>query len=189
MFSKNFIKIEDVLINREIVETKFACDLKKCKGACCTIESDYGAPLLSEEISLIENSFDEAKKYLSSEHLAVIEKEGFHETRDGEIMTRSFNNRACVFVYFENEIALCSLEKVYLEGKTKFRKPISCHLFPIRISNFGGEVLRYDKFTECNPALIKGEELDITIADICKDSLIRKYGENWFKSLTDNSGN
>ncbi|MDP2303673.1 MAG: DUF3109 family protein [Ignavibacteria bacterium] len=189
MFSKNFIKIEDVLVNREIVGTKFACDLEKCKGACCTIESDYGAPLLSEEIQLIEESFDEAKKYLSAEHLEVIDEDGFYETRDGEIMIRSFNNRACVFVYFKNEIAKCSLERVYLEGKTKFRKPISCHLFPIRISNFGGEVLRYEKFSECGSALEKGQELDITIAEICKDSLIRKYGENWYKSLIDNSGN
>jgi hypothetical protein len=188
MFSKNFIKIEDVLVNREIVKTKFACDLEKCKGACCTIESDYGAPLLREEISLIEESFDEAKKLISAEHLQVIETEGFYEIRDNEIMTRSYNRRACVFVYFENDIAKCSLEKVYLEGKTKFRKPISCHLFPIRISDFGGEILRYEKFSECSPALIKGEELDITIADICKDSLIRKYDENWYKSLTDNPG-
>lgn len=188
MYSKNLIQINDVLVNHEILETKFACNLNKCKGACCTIESEYGAPLLPEELPLMEEAFSAAKEYLPKEHVEIIENHGFYEYVDGELVAKSFNNRACVFVYYENEVAKCSIESAYLEGKTPFRKPVSCHLFPIRISNFGGDILRYEKLDECMPALENGGNLNLTIVDICKDSLIRKYGNSWFNKLKEKSG-
>lgn len=188
MFENKFIPVENVLIRKEIKETPFACDLKKCKGACCTLESEFGAPLLIEEVSEIQNVLPSVKSLLSEDHWKEIQQGGFYEKKDGELMTRAINNRACVFVYFENNIAKCSLEKIYFEGKSKFRKPISCHLFPIRISDFGGEILRYEKFSECTPALENGKEQNITIADFCSDALIRKYGKNWYKKLKESNG-
>ena len=155
------VQIDNILVGREIAKIRFACDLKKCKGACCTIDSEYGAPLLDEELELIENVLDSVKDYLPGNHRSVIETKGFFEKKDDEFFTRSFNNKACVFVYYENEIAKCGIEKAFLDGKTNFRKPISCHLFPVRISEFGGDVLRFEKFNECSPALEKGEEEEI----------------------------
>lgn len=182
------ITVEDILVRREVTETKFFCDLEKCKGACCTLESEFGAPLEENEIQKIDENLPEVLKFLSQKHKDEIELNGFYEKKDNQIMTRSVENRACVFVYFENEIAKCSIEKAYFEGKSNFRKPISCHLFPIRISNFGGEVVRYEKFKECAPALEKGKSENTTIAEFCKDSLKRKYGEKWYNKLLKESG-
>jgi hypothetical protein len=182
------VQIESILVGREIAKTKFACDLKKCKGACCTLDSEYGAPLLNEELEQIKNVLEIVKDYLPEEHKKEIEIKGFYENKDNELMTRSYNNKSCVFVFYENEIAKCGIEKAFLDGKTDFRKPISCHLFPIRVSEFGGEVLRFEKFEECSPALEKGKEEKINLVDFLKESLIRKYGINWYlklKEITD----
>lgn len=179
-----FVEFDGAIINREIFETKFACDLGKCKGACCTLESEYGAPLLAEEIPLMEAALPEALAYLPEEHRAAIAKGGFHENKDGELVTRSVNNRSCVLVYFDNGIAKCALERAYFDGKTKFRKPISCHLFPIRIGDFMGEVLRYEKFHECAPALERGKQEETTVFEFCRDALERKYSKEWYVRLT-----
>ena len=186
--SDKIIQIESILVGREIAKVKFACDLKKCKGACCTLDSEFGAPLLNEELEQIENVLETVKDYLPEAHRKEIEINGFHEKKENELMIRSFDHKACVFVYYENNIARCGLEKAFLDGKTDFRKPISCHLFPIRISDFGGDILRFEKFEECSPALKKGEEEKINLVYFLKDSLIRKYGNNWYlklKEITD----
>lgn len=117
-----------------------------------------------------------------------IKKDGFFEQKSGELLTRSIDNKDCVFVYYDNNIAKCAIEKAFFEGKIDFRKPISCHLFPIRISQFGGDIVRYEKFFECAPALKLGEEKQITVAEFCKDSLERLYGKEWYKSLTELKG-
>jgi Protein of unknown function (DUF3109) len=183
MFVSNVIPVEDVLVRKDVTETRFACDLKKCKGACCTLESEYGAPLLEEEVGKIEKILNIVKDYLPEDGKDVIEEEGFYEVKDGEILTKSVDNKQCVFVYFENGIARCGIEKAFLDGKTDFKKPISCHLFPIRVSYLGGEILRYEKFSECTPALEKGREENITIMEFCEESLTRKYGEKWYSKL------
>lgn len=177
------LQIDNILIGKEIVKINFACDLIKCKGACCTLESEYGAPLLKEEISEIENILEIVKSYLPDPHIKEIDSFGFYENKDNDLMIRSFNNRACVFVFYENGIAKCGIEKAFIDGKTDFRKPISCYLFPIRVSDFGGEVLRYEKFEECAPALEKGNEENINLIDFLKEPLIRKYGNNWYLKL------
>lgn len=180
---EKFLEIDDVIVSPQITEKKFACDLKACKGACCTMKSDYGAPLLDEEINQIEEVLDTVKQYLPEEKVISIEKDGFWEEKHGTLMTRSMNKRDCVFVYRENDIAKCAIEKAYFDKKIKFRKPISCHLFPIRVGNFGGEVLRYEKYKECEPAVKKGEKLNISVLEFCKDSLVRLYGEEWYDSV------
>ena len=188
MFVNNFIRVEDVIIRQEIEETSFACDLKKCKGACCTLESPYGAPLLKEEIDEIEKSLEAVKPYLPQKHVEEIEAEGFYEIKDDELMVKSVDNKACVFVYFESGIAKCGIERAYFDGKIKFRKPISCHLFPIRVSKFGGDILRFEKFSECSPALENGAKNNIKLIDFCKESLTRLYGEKWYSKLKENIG-
>lgn len=187
MIISNIIQIEDIIIGREIVETEFACDVKKCKGACCTLDSEFGAPLLKDEIVQIEDILDKVKDYLPDRHKEEIEQNGFFETKHNELMTRSVKDRSCVFVFYENDVARCSIEKAFLDGNTNFRKPVSCHLFPIRISDFGGDVLRFEKFDECSPALEKGKSENIKLVDFLKDSLIRKYGVKWYSKLKEYS--
>lgn len=180
--------INEVLVRDEIVEIPFSCDLKKCKGACCTLESELGAPVTKAEIEEIEKILPIVKKYITLTNIDEIEDRGFYEAKDGEMMITSVNNRDCVFSFWDNGIAKCSIERAYFDGKVKFRKPISCHLFPIRVSDFSGDVLRYEKFSECAPALEKGKEENITIVEFCKDSLIRLYGEEWYNKLMNYSG-
>ncbi|MFO7445649.1 MAG: DUF3109 family protein [Ignavibacteriaceae bacterium] len=188
MFVGNIIPVEDVLVRPEILENKFECDLNKCKGACCTLESEYGAPLLEEEVGEIEKILDIVKSYLPESHLEEIEKRGFYDIKDGDLMVSSVNNRACVFAYFDGDIARCAIEKAYFDEKIKFRKPISCHLFPIRVSKFGGDVLRFEKFNECSPAIDNGEKNNTKVIDFCRDSLTRLYGKQWYLKLKDISG-
>jgi hypothetical protein len=132
---KQILPVENILVRREIAEIPFKCDLMKCKGACCTFESHYGAPIRWEEVNIINDIVPKVLNYLPPDHKREIEDKGFYEVKKDEPLIRSIDNRACVFVYYENGIAKCSIEKAYLEGKIDFRKPISCHLFPIRISD------------------------------------------------------
>lgn len=185
MFIDNLTIIDKVLVKKEILETSFTCDLKKCKGACCTLESAYGAPLLREEISVIEKCLPDVVEFIPEQQKEIIEKKGFWEEKEGELFTRSLNNKECVFVYYEENIAKCAIEKAFKEGRIDYIKPISCHLFPIRVSRFGGDVLRYEKFNQCEPALENGKKSKITIAEFCKDALIRLYGKPWYEKLRD----
>jgi hypothetical protein len=185
---KKFLPVLGVLVREDVAETPFKCNLLKCKGACCTIDSQYGAPLNWDEVNVISGIVKEAKKYLSPEHQKEIEENGFYEVKKDEPMTRSVNNRACVFVYYEKGIAKCSIEKAFLEGKTDFRKPISCHLFPIRVSYLGGDILRYEHLDECQPAIENGKDHNITVAEFCEDSLNRLYGEKWYSQLKETIG-
>jgi hypothetical protein len=184
----NFIPIEDVLVRTEILETKFSCDLSRCKGACCTMESEFGAPLLSEEVATIKEILPIVLEYLPERHRKEILTKGFYELSDGNLMTQSVDNKDCVFVYYEGDVAKCAIEKAFYDDKIDFKKPISCHLFPIRVSRFGGDVLGYEVFSKCAPALEKGDKENITIAEFCRESLEREYGENWYQKLLELSG-
>lgn len=177
------IEVDDILINKEVLHTPFTCDLSKCKGACCTMESEYGAPLVHIEIDVIKEILPVLKDYLPKEHWDLIEESGFWEEKEGQLMTKSLNKRACLFVYWDNDVAKCAIEKAYFEGKVDFRKPISCHLFPIRVEDFGGPVLRFENYKDCGPAMEYGNETGISIIEFCKDALIRVYGEEWYSRV------
>lgn len=178
---RKFYEIDDVILNPELLNQKFTCDLEKCKGACCTMESEFGAPLRQEEIDKINGKLHVIKEYLPKRHIDEIETSGFWEDKFDQLMTGSIDNKACVFVYYDNGIARCGIEKAYEDEKINFRKPISCHLFPIRITNFGGDILRYEEYSECKPALEKGKETNLTVLEFCQDALSRLYGTNWFE--------
>jgi hypothetical protein len=186
--NNRIININDVLVRREILEIPFSCDLKRCKGACCTLESELGAPVNKEEIDEIKKILPVVKEYITQTQVNEIEENGFYEVKENELLLKSINHKECVFVFYENSVAKCAIEKAYFERKINFRKPISCHLFPIRISDFGGDVLRYEKFSECSSALENGKEENITIAEFCEESLTRLYGKEWYNNLMNNSG-
>lgn len=176
------ILIDSVLVDPKVLSQPFSCDVHQCKGACCTLEGGQGAPLLESEIQFIESSFEPAKEYLSQMSLNEIENRGLWEEIDGKMYTNTINQKDCVFVFYDNEIAKCSIEKSYFEGKNSFRKPISCHLFPIRKVSFGGDYIYYEQFDECKPALANGVETSSTVLSNSKDALVRIYGEEWYNS-------
>ncbi|MEW6653745.1 MAG: DUF3109 family protein [Bacteroidota bacterium] len=181
----DFVQIDGVVVNVEITNSYFTCDLGKCKGACCTMESPFGAPIIHEEIEVIEKELPAILCYLSKAHSNEIENKGFWVKQQSELMTRSMSNRACVFVFYEGDIAKCAIERAFNEGKVSCNKPISCHLFPIRISNFAGPVLRYEKYRECLPAVENGKQTKITVLNFCKDSIERAFGADWFKKINE----
>ena len=178
--NSEFIEVDDVFVNKEIVDTNFTCDFLKCKGACCTMESEFGAPITEGEIDALNKILPIIMEYLPKEHRDIIDKSGFWINKQNELMTRSLNNRACVFVTWEGDIAKCGIERAYHDKKIDFIKPVSCHLFPIRISKFGGDILRFEKYAECQPAVEKGKSTQIKIIDFCRESLEREYGKEWF---------
>lgn len=182
------LPVGNILVRTEIADMPFMCDLRKCKGACCTIDSEFGAPLKKSEIEKIDAILEIVKVYLSEKNKKEIEEHGFYETKSDELLIKSINNKECVFVHYEEEIAKCAIEKAYVEGKTNFRKPISCHLFPIRVSDFGGDVLRFEKFDECKPAYDAGKNNNVTVLEYCEEPLNRLYGKKWYLQLKEAIG-
>ena len=178
------IVIDNTIVSDDIARVRFACDLKKCKGACC-IEGDAGAPLEVEEISLLEDYIDDIKPFMVAEGIREIEQNGiFDWDTTGAMVTPLINDKECVFVYYNDGIARCAIEKAYEGGQINFQKPISCHLYPVRITeNKNFEGINYHRWYICSKALTNGKRKYIFLYRFLKDSLIRKYGEKWHKSL------
>ncbi|NVN94556.1 MAG: DUF3109 family protein [Bacteroidetes bacterium] len=178
------ISLDNTIISDDLEDVCFVCDIKKCKGACC-VEGDAGAPLDAEEISILENEIEVIKPYMTAEGIAVVEQTGVFVLDDwGNMVTPLVNHRECVYVYFENEIALCAIEKAWEHKKLKFQKPISCHLYPVRIHHYNDfDAVNYHRWHICEKALVNGKRLNIKVYEFLKQPLIRKYGQKWYKNL------
>ena len=172
--------IGEAIVDERLADERFACDVAKCKGACCTLPGGGGAPLQDEEVAELERAYPAAKKYLSERNLQVVERLGSYEGERGNFATVCVDHRDCVFVHYEGGIARCSLEKAFLKGETTWRKPLSCHLFPIRISSESVTRLRYEKLPECSDAVKRGLKEDIPLYEFLKPALIRRFGEAWY---------
>ncbi len=177
------LEIRQTIVDESIPQIKFACNLSACKGACCTLEGAKGAPLLDDELEQIESAFPIIKSLLPKEHIEYIAQFGLYEGGPGFYTTICFNNRACVFVLYEDGMARCAFEKAFGEGKIKWKKPISCHLFPIRVNRGVLEHLRYERIKECNFALDRGENEIILLSDFLKEPLIRAFGLKWYEEF------
>ena len=177
------IEIQKTSVEDNIPEIRFACNISACKGACCTLPGGQGAPLLDEELERIEYSFPIIKSYLPQAHLDTIVQFGLFEGEPKAHTTMCFNNRACVFVLYEEGIARCAFEKAFFEGKLKWRKPLSCHLFPIRIDRDITHRLRYERISECDPALNCGEQENIYLSNFLKEPLVRAFGSPWYEDF------
>lgn len=180
------IAINNVLLSDEVVEEHFVCDLDKCKGGCC-VDGDCGAPLTEEETKIIARIYPKIRSYLLPEYIAEIEKQGTHTTDDQYgYVTPTVNGGICVYGYTDElGIVKCGIEKAWKEGKVKFRKPISCHLYPIRIiSHPGYEAVNYEpRPSLCKPACKLGDKLKVPVYVFLKEALIRKYGEEFYEGL------
>ena len=179
------IELGDKLLSLDLFEKKFVCNLTACKGICC-IEGDAGAPLEMEEIDILEESLDVIKPYMRQEGIDVIEKQGvFYMDEDNEPVTSLVKNGACAFVYFDkNNSTKCSIEKAHSEGKLDFKKPISCHLYPVRVTTLRNyEAVNFNQWDICSDACTLGTELNVKVYKFLKEPIIRKWGERFFTEL------
>lgn len=179
------IILGNAIVSEELLERKFACQLHQCKGACC-VEGDQGAPLEENEIEAIELNMPEVLPLLNEASVEWLKNNSFY-TRDeeGDLVTACHPTGECVFAnYQEDGILYCALEKAHQLGKSTFKKPISCHLYPIRTKQYGEYIaLNYHHWNICNAACKAGEEQKIPVHQFLKDAIIRKMGENWYEEL------
>lgn len=179
------ILVDNAVLSDDIKENFFVCDLEACKGACC-VEGDLGAPLEEHELKELEGAFEVVKPYLSEEGLKAIEEQGLYiKDFEGDYSTTTIGGKECAFaVYDEDKKLKCGIEQAYLDGKTKWKKPISCHLYPIRVTKYDHyDALNYDRWDICSAACALGEKLGVPVYKFLKEPLIRKYGEAWYQEL------
>jgi len=176
-------QIQNVLLSDDIPFVKFACDLHRCKGACCVV-GDAGAPVTREEIPILRKAYRELKDELRERARDVAENEGIikdSSTDDPEI--NCTDGAECIFVrYNENGVATCAIQQAYDEGRFPWMKPLSCHLFPLRVQTIGGmDFVNYQYIPSlCSAACKRGRKEDIYLSDFLKDALIRRYGHEWY---------
>jgi len=181
------ILIGNTVLTDDLKDELFVCDVEKCKGACC-VEGDLGAPLEESELSILEKIYPKVKPYLSPEGVEVIEKEGkYIKDYEEDYSTPTIDGRECAYaIYNEKGILKCGIEQAYEEGEIDFRKPISCHLYPIRISKYDEyDAINYDRWHICNDACNLGRELKVPLYKFLKDALTRKYGKAWYAELVE----
>jgi hypothetical protein len=173
-----------VLLSSEILTEKFCCDLSVCKGECC-VEGDAGAPVTLEEVAEIEDCLDAVWDDLSASAQAVIDKQGVaYVDAEADLVTSIVNGKDCVFTYYEG-CCLCALEKAYRSGKTRFCKPVSCALYPIREKKLGDGLtgLNYNRWSVCRMAVAKGVLENLRLYQFLREPLIRRFGEAWYQEL------
>lgn len=190
------LQVGDILISSDILTEMFCCDLSACKGKCC-IEGDAGAPVTLDEIGEIEDALDETWSDLSATAQAVIDKQGVAYTdQESDLVTSIVNGKDCVFTYYDDiedfnthepikGCCLCALEKAFRAGESRFCKPISCALYPIREKRFsdGTVALNYHRWDVCKDAVKKGRELSLPVYKFLEDPLVRRFGQEWYDEL------
>lgn len=181
------ILIDEVLIEAQVTSECFACNLTACKGACCW-EGDFGAPLDSDEVEIIESLLPQVLPMLSEEAKAIIAAEG-HATYYPDMKeegTPLAKDKSCVYLVRKGDIAMCAFEILESEGKSEWKKPISCHLYPIRIEKnpqTGFSLMRYDHWEICNPAISHGQQSNTKVFEFGREAITRKYGAEFYDRL------
>ncbi|MEP5256285.1 MAG: DUF3109 family protein [Winogradskyella arenosi] len=173
------------IVSEDIIDKDFVCNLSACKGACC-IDGDAGAPVDPEEVEILESIYPKVKPFLRQEGIDAIEAQGTSITTEfGDFETPLINGADCAYVIFdEKKTALCGIEEAYNQGEITWKKPVSCHLYPIRVkdySEFSG--VNYEKWEICDDACSLGKELQVPVYKFVKEALIRKFGADWYAEL------
>lgn len=178
------LQIDDKIMSLDVIEKRFVCDLGACKGACC-VEGDSGAPLDMDELELIEEVYPIVHPYMREEGIDAVERQGAYTIdSDGDYVTPLINNKECAFVIFEDGVAKCAIEKAYFDKLIDWRKPVSCHLYPIRIKKYKDfDAVNYDKSDICKAAVKSGNDSGVVVYEFVKDALVRKYGEEFYSKL------
>ena len=177
-------QLNKTIISEEILENEFVCNLSACKGACC-VDGDAGAPLTQEETQILVDIYPKVKPFLRPEGIQAIEEQGvFVIGTDGEYETTLIEGKDCAYVIFDGQTALCGIEQAYNEGIVDWKKPVSCHLYPIRVKEYTDfAAVNYHKWHICSDACALGKELQVPIYKFVKEALIRKFGEQWYQEL------
>ena len=179
------VQIDDVVVSLDVFREKFICNLDACKGQCC-IEGDAGAPLEEEEVAELEKVLPVIWDQLSPQAREIIDRQGVCYTdQDGDLVTSIVNGKDCVFTcYDEKGCCYCAIEKAYRDGKVDFYKPVSCHLYPIRVGNYGPyKAVNYHRWDVCKAAVILGQKENLPVYKFLKEPLIRKFGEAWYNEM------
>lgn len=179
------LQIENTIISDDVIEKKFACNIKECKGICC-VEGDSGAPLEIDELELLETEYSKIKEFLRPEGRKAIKDKGLYYVDDElDYVTTLVDNKECAYTVFDEEgIAACGIEKAFFAGKISFRKPLSCWLYPVRTKDLSDlKAVNYDVWDICKSAVIFGEKHNIFAYDFLKEPLLKKFGEEWYKQL------
>ena len=178
-------QIDKTIVSEEIISNDFVCNLSACKGACC-IDGEAGAPLEESELSILESIYPSVKPYLRPEGLTAIEAQGVYiKGVDGDWETPLIDGADCAYVIFDNKgVALCAIEKAYNEGKIDWKKPISCHLYPVRVKQYSDfSAVNYHRWYICDNACSLGKELTVPVYKFVKEALIRKFGNQLYEEL------
>jgi len=177
-------QLNKTIVSEAILEKEFVCNLSACKGACC-VDGDAGAPLEEAETKILADIYPKIKFLLRPEGIAAIEAQGTHTVSDsGELETPLIEGKDCAYVIFDGKTALCGIEQAYNEGIIDWKKPVSCHLYPIRIKEYSNfSAVNYDKWDICSAACSLGVELGVPIYKFVKEALVRKFGEEWYADL------
>ena len=178
-------QLGETIISEEILQQEFVCNLSACKGACC-VDGNAGAPLEDKETEILVDIYSKIKRFLRPEGVSAVEEQGaFVKGEDGEWETPLIDGSECAYVTFdENKIAKCALEDAYNSGATEWRKPISCHLYPVRVREYTElTAVNYHKWEICDSACSLGAELKVPIFKFVKEALIRKFGKVWYSEL------
>ena len=173
------------IVSEEILEKDFVCNLAACKGACC-IDGEAGAPLEEEETKILAEIYPKVKPFLRKKGIETIEKLGtFVVNESGEFETPLIDGKDCAYVIFDkNKIALCAIEEAYNQGEVTWKKPVSCHLYPIRVKDYSEfAAVNYHKWEICDDACTLGKELQVPVYKFVKQALVRKFGQNWYDEL------
>ena len=172
------------IVSEDILAKDFVCNLSACKGACC-VDGDAGAPLSKEETAILESIYPQIKPFLRPEGIAAIEAQGSWAIgAEGELETPLIENRDCAYVIYDGPTALCGIEQAYNQGVVSWKKPVSCHLYPIRVKDFTEfAAVNYDKWDICSDACLLGKELQVPVYKFVKEALIRRFGIDWYTEL------
>jgi hypothetical protein len=179
------IILQNTILSDDIRDEHFVCDLQKCKGACC-VEGDLGAPLEESELKEVEMAYPLVEAYMSEAGRQAVQEQGYYILdEEGDWSTPTIGNKECAYATYDAKGMLkCAFEQAYREGKTQWMKPLSCHLYPIRISRYDEfEALNYDRWSICADACSLGKSLQVPIYKFLKEPLIRKYGQDWYNDL------
>ena len=186
----SMFQIGKTIVSEEIVQKDFLCNLSACKGACC-IAGDAGAPLEEKETEILKEIYPLVKPFLRKKGIEAIEQQGTSVIgEDGEFETPLVDGADCAYVTFDNRgTALCGIEEAYNQGEIKWKKPVSCHLYPVRVQDYSEfAAVNYHHWEICDDACTLGKELQVPVYKFVKEALIRKFGEDWFMELEKAAG-
>ncbi|MBC2838384.1 DUF3109 family protein [Robiginitalea sp. SC105] len=172
------------VVSEALFESHFVCDLQACKGACC-VDGNAGAPVSEEERGILERIYTKVRPFLRKEGREAIEAQGpYVKGEDGDWETPLIDGNECAYVVFSGDKALCGIEAAYREGAVDWKKPLSCHLYPVRIREYTAlTAVNYHQWHICDPACSLGEELKVPIYKFVREALIRKFGQAWYDEL------